>query len=277
MNKLSRILLIIIIFLIFALIGMTYLYISEKNAIESSMDQILKQTEELQQANLRIEELENSINSNSNIVNVNQFSNDKEVTDITEDFINGSKYLRGRINKIDSSEICFYTKDNKYYSLKNDDRIEFIDGRTNETYTFDNIKENYYINTGIDRKVFIYKDISGEELKKELLINFTLSEASRRNTANVIEIKEINKTENNEAIVTTSFKDYIDSDYGEKEQFFEVDVKFTNNTKYYSKGGNIFNVDTLENAIGNINSIVLDANTIHNKYPEVVEFECTDS
>ena len=200
------------------------------------------------------------------------------ITDITEDFLNSSKYLSGKIYKMTNDKIYFYTLDDKYYSLENNTSIKFLDGRTNVEYEFSKIKENYYINTSVDNEVFIFKNINGEDLKKELLINLSLPKENAK-YVNTIGIKEINKMGNNEAIVTIVFEDLIDSEYYENTEnsYFEIKVKFTNNTAYYSKGGNIYNVDTLNQAMGNINGIILDAKTIYNQYPEVLEISSSDT
>ena len=200
------------------------------------------------------------------------------ITDITEDFLNSSKYLSGKIYKMTNDKIYFYTLDDKYYSLENNTSIKFLDGRTNAEYEFSKIKENYYINTSVDNEVFIFKNVNGEDLKKELLINLSLPKENAK-VVNTIGIKEINKIGNNEAIVTIIFGDLIDSKYCENTEnsSFEIKVKFTNNTAYYSKGGNIYNIDTLNQAIGNINGIILDAKTIYNQYPEVLELSSSDT
>lgn len=200
------------------------------------------------------------------------------ITDITEDFLNSSKYLSGKIYKKTNDKIYFYTLDDKYYSLENNTSIKFLDGRTNAEYEFSKIKENYYINTSVDNEVFIFKNVNGEDLKKELLINLSLSKENAK-AVNTIGIKEINKIGNNEAIVTIIFGDLIDYEYYENTEnsSFEIKVKFTNNTAYYSKGGNIYNVDTLNQAMGNINGIILDAKTINNQYPEVLEISSSDT
>ena len=200
------------------------------------------------------------------------------VTDITEDFLNSSRFLRGKIYKMTNDKIYFNTLDNKYYLLKNNDNIKFLDGRTNVEYEFNNIKENYYINTSVNNEVFIFKNINGEDLKKELLINLSLSTENAK-FVNTIGIKEINKIGNNEAIVTIVFDDLINSEYYEntEDYVFEIKVKFTNDTAYFSKGGNIYNVDTLNQAMGNINGIILNAKTIYNQYPEVLEFSSSDT
>lgn len=199
------------------------------------------------------------------------------ITDITEDFLNSSKYLSGKIYKMTNDKIYFYTLDDKYYSLENNTSIKFLNGRTNAEYEFSKIKENYYIEASINNEVFIFKNINGEDLKKELLVNLSLPKENAK-VVNTIGIKEINKIGNNEAIVTIVFEDLIDSEYYENtENFsFEIKVKFTNDTAYYSKGGNIYNVDTLNQAMGNINGIILDAKTIYNQYPEVLEISSSD-
>lgn len=200
------------------------------------------------------------------------------ITDITEDFLNSSKYLSGKIYKMTNDKIYFYTLDDKYYSLENNTSIKFLNGRTNAEYEFSKIKENYYIEASINNEVFIFKNINGEDLKKELLVNLSLPKENAK-VVNTIGIKEINKIGKNEAIVTIVFEDLIDSEYYENtENFsFEIKVKFTNDTAYYSKGGNIYNVDTLNQAMGNINGIILDAKTIYNQYPEVLEISSSDT
>ena len=200
------------------------------------------------------------------------------ITDITEDFLNSSKYLSGKIYKMTNDKIYFYTLDDKYYSLENNTSIKFLNGRTNAEYEFSKIKENYYIEASINNEVFIFKNINGEDLKKELLINLSLPKENAK-VVNTIGIKEINKIGNNEAIVTIIFGDLIDYEYYENTEnsSFEIKVKFTNNTAYYSKGGNIYNVDTLNQAMGNINGIILDAKTINNQYPEVLEISSSDT
>ena len=200
------------------------------------------------------------------------------ITDITEDFLNSSKYLSGKIYKMTNDKIYFYTLDDKYYSLENNTSIKFLNGRTNAEYEFSKIKENYYIEASINNEVFIFKNIIGEDLKKELLVNLSLPKENAK-VVNTIGIKEINKIGKNEAIVTIVFEDLIDSEYYENtENFsFEIKVKFTTDTAYYSKGGNIYNVDTLNQAMGNINGIILDAKTIYNQYPEVLEISSYDT
>ena len=68
MNKLSKILIGIIVILILALGIMTYEYINLRKSSKYSLDSILEQTEELQKAYIKIEQLENKLKSINDIV-----------------------------------------------------------------------------------------------------------------------------------------------------------------------------------------------------------------
>ena len=68
MNKLSKILIGIIVILILALGLVTYEYINLRNSSKDSLNSILEQSEELQKAYIKIEELENKLKSINDIV-----------------------------------------------------------------------------------------------------------------------------------------------------------------------------------------------------------------
>lgn len=65
--------------------------------------------------------------------------------------------------------------------------------------------------------------------------------------------------------------------YNGTDEIFYVELKITPDTVYNSKGGNIYDIDTLKYAIGNINDLRLDLNTLNNDYPVVIEFNSTDN
>ena len=69
MNKLSKIFLGIIIVLVLALSIMIYKYIDVKNAAQDNLNEILKSAEELQKANIKIEELQNKLDTINNTIN----------------------------------------------------------------------------------------------------------------------------------------------------------------------------------------------------------------
>ena len=54
-------------------------------------------------------------------------------------------------------------------------------------------------------------------------------------------------------------------------------MKFTNNTKYQSKGNYTYDASTIENSKDTIITLRLDEKTLNNKYPEVLEFISSDS
>ena len=69
MNKLSKIFLGIIIVLVLALGIMIYKYIDVKNVAQDNLNEILKSAEELQKANIKIEELQNKLDTINNTIN----------------------------------------------------------------------------------------------------------------------------------------------------------------------------------------------------------------
>ena len=69
MNKLSKIFLGIIIVLVLALSIMVYKYIDVKNAAQENLNEVLKSAEELQKANIKIEELQNKLDTINNTIN----------------------------------------------------------------------------------------------------------------------------------------------------------------------------------------------------------------
>lgn len=68
MNKLTKILIGIIVILILALSIITYEYINLRNSSKDSLNSILEQSEELQNAYIKIEQLENKLKSINDIV-----------------------------------------------------------------------------------------------------------------------------------------------------------------------------------------------------------------
>lgn len=75
--------------------------------------------------------------------------------DITEDFINKPRELSGKIYYKEIDGIHFRTDDNKYYIIKNDNRIKFIDNETNEVCRFEDIKSEEYIKTTMNGEIII--------------------------------------------------------------------------------------------------------------------------
>lgn len=105
----------------------------------------------------------------------NNVSESTRGEDITSQVISNdsSIYKYGIIRKIKDDKITFINKENNIYILENKEQIKYINGRTSRQCKFSDLKEGYYINTSYDRTCYIYKNITGEELKKELLKMFS--------------------------------------------------------------------------------------------------------
>lgn len=137
-------------------------------------------------------------NSNTNNNTIIDNSTDTEstttdgMTNITSKFLNDYLYLSGKITKIEDNKIYILDKDNKEYILENNEQTKYIDGRTGVNYSFSNITENYYIHiNSYDKICYLFKDIEGEELKKELLISLSLTDSVKMVRSSIDEITDI--------------------------------------------------------------------------------------
>lgn len=228
--------------------------------------------------------LNNNTNNNTIVDNSTAPGNTtiEGIKNITSDFLNDYLYLNGKITKVKDNKIYILDKGNKEYILENNEQIKYIDGRTGVNYSFNDITKNYYIHiNSYDKICYLFKDIEGEELKKELLISLSLPDSVKMVRTSIDEIIEIEQLGNNEAIITFSISDIIWSEYypgvNDEKHKFIVKFKATNNTKYESKGRYTYDANTIENSKGTILVIKLDENTLNNEYPEIREFLSSDS
>ena len=199
---------------------------------------------------------------------------DKQPQDVTQNILNGEFYFTGPIYNIDENYI-YFSHDNakQYYIAKN--AFSYLNGRTTKDMNIVDVKVGDYL-LHHEEKIVIYRNMSGEELNQELLYNFTLTSDERIMFANSIEIKDINIVNGNTALVKVKYGDLIGNDL--TNETFETLIEFNSNTKFYSKGGNINSIHDLETAKYNINSIVLDRNTINKKNPAIVTiFDSSDT
>lgn len=215
-----------------------------------------------------------------NIVKNNIIENDilennieKQAENITEKMLNDEFYFWGTIYDIDENYIYFSNNNSKKYCINKND-FSYLNGRTAKSMNLTDVKVGDYINED-GKKIIVYRKISGDELNKELLYNFTLEEDEKMMMVNTIEIEDIDIIEN-KAIVKIKYGDVIGDDITDEK--FETIVEFNSNTKFYSKGNNINSVNDLEYAKYNINSIILDRDTINKESPAIVNiFESTDN
>ena len=211
----------------------------------------------------------------------NNVSESTRGEDITSQVISNdsSIYKYGIIRKIKDDKITFINKENNIYILENKEQIKYINGRTSEQCKFSDLKEGYYINTSYDRTCYIYKNITGEELKKELLKSLALSDDVDILRTSVDEIKDVKQLGNNEALVTFEISDIIKAEnypeINDEEHKFEVTLKVNNNTKYNLNfhGQDTYNAETIENSKWLMLYIRLDANTLNDEYPCISMFD----
>lgn len=211
----------------------------------------------------------------------NNVSESTRGEDITSQVISNdsSIYKYGIIRKIKDDKITFINKENNIYILENKEQIKYINGRTSEQCKFSDLKEGYYINTSYDRTCYIYKNITGEELKKELLKSLALPDDVDILRTSVDEIKDVKQLGNNEALVTFEISDIIKAEnypeINDEEHKFEVTLKVNNNTKYNLNfhGQDTYDAKTIENSKGLMLYIRLDANTLNDEYPCISMFD----
>ena len=206
--------------------------------------------------------------------NVDDNKIDEQLQDATKKILNNEFYSSGKIYNIDENNIYFSNEDSKKYYI-NKNVFQYFNGRTAKCMDSVDIKVGDYLNQ-IEGKILIYRNVSGEELNQELLYNLTLDEDERILMVNTIEMESINIQDKDTAIIKIKYGDILGDTL--TNETFETIVEFNSNTKFYSKGRNINSINDLEEAKYNINSIVLDRNTINKKSPAVVKkFESTDN
>ena len=211
----------------------------------------------------------------------NNVSESTRGEDITSRVISNdsSIYKCGIIRKIKDNKITFIDKENNLYILENKEQIKYINGRTSEQCKFSDLKEGYYINTSYDRTCYIYENITGEALKRELLKSLALTDDVDVLRTSVDEIKDVKQLGNNEALVTFAISDVIKAEnypeINDEEHKFEVTLKVNNNTKYNLNfhGQDTYNAETIENSKWLMLYIRLDANTLNDEYPCISMFD----
>lgn len=211
----------------------------------------------------------------------NNVSESTRGEDITSRVISNdsSIYKCGIIRKIKDNKITFIDKENNLYILENKEQIRYINGRTSEQCRFNELKEGFYINISYDKTCYIYENITGDELKKELLKSLALPDDVDILRTSVDGIKDVKQLGNNEALVTFEISDIIKAEnypeLNDEEHKFEVTLKVNNNTKYNLNfhGQDTYNAETIENSKWLMLYIRLDANTLDDEYPCISMFD----
>lgn len=209
-------------------------------------------------------------NNESNKTNKQTDNTENEQQDVTQKIRNSEAYFSGIIQNIDANNIYFFNSDlKKYYINKNS--LTYINGRTNEKITIDDIKVGYYIDTYTYREskvISILSNIKGEELRKELMKNFALENPLYLTISPVgINMEIINK---DKAILTITFDDLLPN-YNNDGRKFETKVEINSNTIIECKG-RTNKIEQLGDVALDIIKIKLDKNTINDEIPIATYF-----
>ena len=197
-----------------------------------------------------------------------------KVSDITNAIVKEDVSYCGRIYSVEKDRIYFYDKNNECFTIENTKSISFINGRTAQDIKLSQIKENDYVRTYEDGKVHIYRNLKDNALKSEILANISLAKDKSTPDFMQVDVDSIEKTADKTAIVDITVHDFVNSEFdtAAKEQTITLRVRFDKKTLYYSDTGIVNSVDSLIEAVGDINSIILDKSTINSSTPRVIEF-----
>ncbi|MCL1916987.1 MAG: hypothetical protein FWG14_01525, partial [Peptococcaceae bacterium] len=191
--------------------------------------------------------------------------------------------FRGYVDKIENDMIYITSTRYGYIGVKNASKI--VNCLTTEEMQLNEIKVGDYLSIfecsrnedGILSKsdIQISRNISGEEMKKEILKNFVKSYWLIMSPT-IKEIQYMNS--NKEALVTFEvgypFADIFQDNASEH---YEFQFIINERTTISSKSRLLNSMDDLERASEDLISIMLDENTINDKYPVVISFVSSDN
>lgn len=195
-------------------------------------------------------------------------------TDITDLVKNNGRYFKGKVTKIGENEITFVSEKNEHVIRIGED-LPLINASTGKSMMQEEIKIGDFLDT-FGKHVGIIRNISGEELKKELLKNCSSENNAEDIIGNSFDLIEIEKINSEKALVTLEFMDI----YGEmmpKNETFRVKFEVNDKTEITSKSRLCHSIDTLEAARGNIIDITIDASTLEKENPVLISFSATDN
>lgn len=199
------------------------------------------------------------------------------IKNITNNIEENFYSYHGLITEINSNNIVFENQSsNKKYSIDANSNFKFINARTNEEIKVTDLKVSYYIDVfpyNKSKVIAILSDIKGEELRKELMTNFTLENPLYSTVSPIgTNMEIINK---NKVILTVTFGDLL-PDYNTDGGEFEMKVEINSNTKIECKGLIVEYVEQLKNVSLDIIKIKLERNTINNEIPIVTYFNSSN-
>ena len=197
-----------------------------------------------------------------------------ERQDVTQKILDGKVVRSGTIDGIDKKYIRYSCDSGRFCFEKS--VFSYFNGRICKEMDPADVGIGDYV-FAFEKQIIVFRNISGEELNRELLYNLTLTDSERIVFVNSVVLEDITVKDKNTAVVKIRFWDIIGTEL--TDESFTATVEFNSGTKYFSKGNNIHNVYDLErNAKRNINSILLEKGAVDKKGPiAVLEFESTDN
>ncbi len=199
------------------------------------------------------------------------------VKNITNSIAENPYNYKGVVTEINDNNIVFENQSsNKKYAIDITSNFNFINGRTNDLIDINDIKVGYHIDTFTyknSKVISVLSNIKGEELRKELMINFTLEDPIYLTVSPIGTNMEI--INNNKAILTITFDDLL-PDYNTDGGKFEMKVEINSNTKIEAKELIVEYVKQLKDVSLDIIKIKLDKNTINNEIPVVTYFNSSN-
>lgn len=208
--------------------------------------------------------------------NENQNTEISEIEDITDSVKNDERWYYGYIMQISEEEIQFQDE-GKNRKTQIDENTKYINARTGADMAFEDIKIGDYLHVEEydgEYRVYVARNIQGEELQKELLQN--MAQDNGNIVVNTLSFESVEKINTDKAIVTLTYGDTYWDAFDNEEQF-EIKAIVNSDTKILSKSNLSNSIDTIENSKHDMIMIDLDPDTIYDENPVITVYESSDN
>lgn len=199
-----------------------------------------------------------------------------EIEDITDSVKNDKRWYYGYITQITEKEIQFQNED-KNRKTQIDENTIYINARTGTEMSFKDIKIGDYLrveNYDSEYRIYVARNIQGEELQKELLQNMAQQDGNI--IVNTLSFEGVEKINADKAIVTLTYGDTYWDIFDHEEQF-TLKAIVNSDTKIASKSNLSNSIDTIENSKNDMIMIDLDPNTIYDENPVITVYSSSDN
>lgn len=228
------------------------------------LDNLLENNDDL--ASYTNEEYDKVYDISSDIYNLAATKN--ELTVIANEYENGVKLTFAQYNLEADSKTAKFEFCNSDYGEQNK--------ACNDEININNIKNDYFIDTYTYKNsnvITILSNITGEELRLELMKNFTLEDPIYATVSPIGTNMDI--INDNKAILTITFGDLI-SDYNVNSDNFEMKVEINSDTVIKGKVFIEPTINDLKDFSLDIIKIRLDKTTINDEIPKATYFNSSN-